>query len=127
MGKVTTFNFNVDSARMIRAIDTPDDIGAVVPLQFEIDRALAHIVGAMVPAAQHLNHRYMDERIRFLLSLGMPEIRLQPARVINTIRNKFAHREKESLNQSDIALLEEPVGKLLGGSVPTHFALRHNK
>jgi len=109
----TVFSFEVDVARMMRAIDTPDDIGAVVRMHFEIDRALEHIVDAMVPAAKHLRHRFMDERIRFLQALGLPDVRLQPARTINTVRNDFAHREKENLEQADVDALEGPVSKLL--------------
>ncbi|MGY8635816.1 hypothetical protein RAD15_25425 [Bradyrhizobium sp. 14AA] len=127
MPDTTTFNFPVDTARMLRAIDTPDDIGAVVRLHFEIDRALEHIVTTMVPAAQHLQHRFMDQRIRFLRALGLPEVRIEPAKVLNTIRNDFAHREKESLTAGDVDALEEPVSKLLGRRIPTHFALEHRR
>lgn len=127
MTETTTFNFAVDTTRMIRAIDTPDDIGAVVRLHFEIDRALEHVVNVMVPAAQHLQHRFMEQRIRFLQALGMPNVRIQPARVINTIRNNFAHREKEALSPQDVTTLEGPVSELLGRNIPTHFALQHKK
>jgi hypothetical protein len=126
MAEVTEFNFPVDTARMMRAIDTPDDIGAVVRMHFEIDRALEHVVRAMVPAVKHLGHRYMDQRIRFLQALGLPDIRIEPARVINKIRNDFAHREKEALTESDVSALEEPVSRLLSRQIPTHFALQHN-
>jgi|SRR5882757_4382574 len=127
MTQSAIFNFPVDTARMMRAVETPDDIGAVVRIHFEIDRALEHIVNVMVPAAKHLGHRFMDQRIKFLLSLGLPEERVQPARVLNIIRNDFAHREKEALGQSDVDSLEGPVVKMLGQSIPADFALRHNK
>jgi hypothetical protein len=127
MPEPTTFNFPIDTGRMLRAIDTSDDIGAVIRIHFEIDRALEHIVSVMVPAAQHLRHRFMDERIRFVLALGLPTDRVEPARTINTLRNHFAHREKERLDQSDVDLLEGPVCEMLGRAIPPQFSLRHER
>ncbi len=123
MNAPIVFNFKVDSGRLRRAIETPDNIGAVIRLHFEIDRALDHIVSVMVPAPQHINHQYLEQRIRFLLSLGIPEIRLIPARIINRIRNDFAHREKDEFLDADIAVLSEAIEALLGNSIPTNFAL----
>ncbi|MGY3618405.1 hypothetical protein [Bradyrhizobium sp. USDA 10063] len=123
-----TENFPIDTGRMIRAIDTPDDIGAVVRLHFEIDRALEHIVNAMVPAPQHLQHRFTGQRIKFLQALGLPYVRIEPAIVINTIRNDFAHREKEALTASDVAILEEPVSRLLAPQqISPHLTIQHEK
>lgn len=44
-----TFNFDVDAKRLFRAMETDDDIGAVIRVHFEIDRALTHVIGAMIP------------------------------------------------------------------------------
>jgi hypothetical protein len=127
MTKVTTFNFEPDASRLVQAIETPDEIGAVIRIHFEIDRALEHIVDAMVPAASHLRHQYMESRIRFLFALGMPEIRLAPAKIINEIRNKFAHHEKDGISPSDITKLSAAVNALLGKEIPTHFAVRDKR
>lgn len=127
MNSTVTFNFEPDSARLIRAIETPDDVGAVIRVHFEIDRALEHIVNVMIPTPSLLRHQYMDSRIRFLLALGLPEVRIAPAKVINEIRNKFAHREKENFENSDIAKLSGSVTALIGKEVPTHFALIHKR
>lgn len=122
-----TFNYAVDSARMMRAMDTEDDIGAVIRLHFEIDRALEHVVGAIIPNPEQLSHRYMDQRIRFLGALGLPEVRIAPARIMNEIRNRFAHKEKETLVDLDIIQLQKAVEALLGNVIPSHFALINNK
>jgi hypothetical protein len=121
------FNFEVDTAKLMRAIDTDDDVGAIVRLQFELDRALEHIVRVMVPDCKQLNHRYMDQRIRFLLSLGLPDIRVAPARVINNVRNSFAHREQDSFSTDDVARLHDAVAALTGTAIPTDFALINKK
>lgn len=127
MATPTVFNFPVDTKRMMRAIDTPDDIGAVVRIHFELDRALEHVINAMVPRAKILTHRFMSQRIMFLSALGLPPARVEPARVINAIRNDFAHREKETLEAKDIKSLEVAIVGLLRKNIPTHFALYNKK
>jgi hypothetical protein len=124
LAKTVKFNFAVDSSRMIRALETPDDMGAVIRIHFEMDRALEHVVNATVPDASHLRHQYMESRIRFLLALGLPELRLTPAKIINEIRNKFAHREKETVTASDVTKLSDAVTTLIGKEIPSHFAIK---
>ncbi len=109
----------------MRAIDTPDDIGAVVRIHFEIDRALTHIIETMVPNPSVLRHHYMSQRLSYLESLGLPTDRLAPARAINVLRNKFAHKEKEHIQAADIDELERAIVNLLGRPIPSNFALRH--
>jgi hypothetical protein len=121
------FNFPLDTSRLTRAIDTADDIGAVIRIHFEIDRALEHIITAMIPNASALRHRYMGQRIAFLRALGLHEVRLLPVTIINEIRNKFAHHEKEGVSASDIARLHDSITALFGKEIPTHFGLLHKK
>jgi len=122
-----SFNFDVNSQRLLRAIETEDDIGAVIRLHFEIDRAYEHVVKTLIPDVAQLKHRYMDERIRFLLAIGLPSIRVEPARVINGIRNKFAHDEKEAFSTADIERLSLAVEAMIGKQIPSNFALISKK
>lgn len=125
MTRLTTFSFNVDSSRMMRAIETPDDIGAVIRIHFEIDRALTHVVERSVPDASELRLQYPDQRIRLLLALGVPAVRLEPVRIVNKVRNSFAHKEgKERILDEDVSELEAATCRLLGKKkIPSHFAL----
>jgi len=125
--KEVTFNFPVDTGRMIRAMETDDDVGAIVRLHFEVDRALAHVISAMIPNAEHLNHNYMEQRIRFLSALGLPETRIHPARILNEIRNRFAHKEKEIFVPQDISRLRDAVETLYQRKIPDHFVLAMNR
>lgn len=122
---MATFNFDVDTARLKRAMDTSDDIGAVVRIHFEIERALEHVISAMIPDAPVLKHRYMSDRIRFLLALGIPKVRTTPAKIINDIRNEFAHRAKEDISSSDVARLADSITNLLGQEIVDDFEILH--
>jgi hypothetical protein len=121
------FNFVVDTRRMMRAIDTDDDIGAVIRVHFEIDRALSHVIARLVPKPAELSLRYTEARVRLLLALGIPEVRLSPIQVVNRIRNSFAHDEgKETISEGDVRQLEASVSTMMAGrKIPTHFTLRH--
>lgn len=106
---------------------TPDDIGAIIRVHYEIDQALQHVIGTLIPFPKRLKLRYMKQRIELLLALGMPEVRLQPAEIVNHIRNDFAHRDKETFLAEDVTGLHEAIVALYGREIPPTFAMLHRK
>lgn len=69
----------------------------------------------------------MEQRIRFLAALGIPETRISPARIINEIRNEFAHKERELFIGRDISRLQAAVETLYQRKIPDHFVLAINQ
>jgi hypothetical protein len=123
----TVFNFDVDSGRIMRAMYTEDDIGAVIRIHFEIDRALDHIVKTMVPASNKMRLPYTGNKVDFLLALGLPELRIAPVLIINKIRNKFAHKEKEEIVLSDTVDLLRAIETMYDRKIPENFHTIHQK
>ncbi|MDR6303055.1 hypothetical protein GGQ85_000736 [Nitrobacter vulgaris] len=125
--KPTVFNFDVDSGRIMRAMYTEDDIGAVIRIHFEIDRALDHIVRTMVPSSNTMKLPYTSSKVDFLLALGLPNLRITPVLIINSIRNKFAHREKEAIVLSDTVDLLRAIETMYDRKIPESFQVIHQK
>ncbi|QND70826.1 hypothetical protein [Tardiphaga robiniae] len=53
----------------------------------------------------------------------MPEVRVKPARLINNLRNKFAHRDKEDFQHQDIVDLQKAIEDMIAKPIPSHFAI----
>lgn len=122
-----TLNFDINTGKLMRAMTADDDIGAIVRLHLEIDRALVHIIKAMVPAPEHFRMRFTGQRINFLRALGLPNLRLEPVSVINSVRNKFAHEDRETILEADVLNLKQAVEALYARKLPDTFEVRYHK
>jgi hypothetical protein len=105
---------NVDTSRMMKALKTPDDIGAIIRLHKDLDRELKHIVSVMVPKSSRPKLRSMSQRIECLKAAGLSENRLAASQTINLIRNALTHGNKECLDDSDVDRLQKAIGLVLG-------------
>ncbi|OYU90128.1 MAG: hypothetical protein CFE29_14105 [Bradyrhizobiaceae bacterium PARB1] len=124
----TVLKFDLDYERMMRAMTTPDDIGAVMRVHSELDATFKHVVDTMLPSGRPHKHQYLSERINRLREAGLVEIRLAPAAVINAVRNKFAHHDKEQFQTRDVVKLAAAVEALYGGrKIPDHFEILDNR
>lgn len=113
---------------MMRAMNTPDDIGAIVRLHNELDDTFKHVLDTMLPSGKPHKHRYLNDRIIALRDAGLVEVRLAPAAVINSVRNKFAHSNKEQFQSSDVVKLAAAVEALYGGrKITDHFEIIDNR
>ena len=104
----------VDASRMVRALQTPDAIGAIIRIHKDLDRELKRVVRVMVPDYSRLKLRTMNQRIECLKAAGLPEKRLAAPRTINLVRNAFAHGEKETFDQADVDELLRAIRLVLG-------------
>ncbi len=113
-GGHTVLKFDFDTAKLLLAMRTPDPIGAIVRIHTELDEALKHIVKVMVPPPIP-PLQYASERIEYLVSVGLPRLRVAPASIINTVRNNFAHSNKQVFKAKDVSKLQCAVTKLYNG------------
>lgn len=104
-------------------MQTDDEIGAMIRVHYELDRALRFVVEAMVPSSKCLKLNYTSQRINLLIALGMPEIRLKPTKIVNAIRNDFAHREKEAFVDDDVSSLHHAIERVYARPIPATFRL----
>jgi tRNA U38,U39,U40 pseudouridine synthase TruA len=122
----TILNFELDQTKLLLAINTPDHIGAIVRIHTELDEALIHVVKAMVPPPiPSLN--YAKDRIECMVRMGLPELRVTPAIIINRVRNRFVHKNQQSFEAKDVSKLYEAVAKLYGGRDFSNFVFVHRK
>lgn len=122
-----TFNFDVDPSKFMRAMNALDDIAAIVRIHLEIDRALIYIIEKMVPSSKHLKLHYTGHRINFLRALGLPDLRIAPVSIINSVRNEFAHKDKEIISATDALKLLHAVEALYARKIPDSFEVIYNK
>jgi hypothetical protein len=123
-----TFDFNIDIDRLVRAMDTPDDVGSVLRVHLELERALDHVIGKVLPKAEKAGWRYPSQKMNFLLAMGIPDFRMRPAQIINSIRNGIAHKERqESLNEGEVSDLFRAVNAVVGNRITEDFEFVHNQ
>jgi hypothetical protein len=105
---------NIDTSRMMKALKTSDDIGAIVRLHSDLDRVLKHIVRVMAPWCGRPKLQYMNQRIEHLKGAGLSEKRLAASRTINAVRNEFVHGNKECFGEADVDRLRKAIRLVLG-------------
>jgi len=125
-GGSITLKYEMDRAKLLLAMNTPDPIGAIIRIQTELDEVLKHTIKSMVsPPIPRL--QYASERIECLVANGLPRLRVAPASIINTVRNNFAHNNKQAFKPRDVNKLQQAVTKLYGGLNFENFVFIHRK
>jgi hypothetical protein len=120
-------DFNIDVERLARAMDTPDDVGSVLRIHLELERALDHVIGRILPNAEKAGW-CPSQKMKFLLALGIPDFRMKPAQIINRIRNGVAHKERqESLKEEEVSELLRALNTVVGNRITEEFALVRNR
>lgn len=104
----------IDFDRLIRAVETEDEIGTVLRIHLAMDAALGHFVkrktaGELEPYIDR--PRYTGQRISLAAALGLPIPFLAAAREINKIRNDIAHSESVLTNAA-VAKLAQQVDRI---------------
>ncbi|ANW01618.1 hypothetical protein [Bradyrhizobium icense] len=54
------FDFHIDIDRLVRAMDTPDDVGTVLRVHLELERVLDHVIGKILPKPEKAQWRWGD-------------------------------------------------------------------
>jgi hypothetical protein len=115
-------DFDIDIDRLGRAMDTPDDVGTVLRVHLEVERALDHVIGKVLPKPEKAGWRYPSQKINFLLAMGIPDFRMKPARIINNIRNGIVHKERrEILQEHEVSSLFRAVNVVVADRVTEDF------
>jgi hypothetical protein len=123
-----TLDFDIDIDRLVRAMDTPDDVGTVLRVHLELERALDHVIGKVLPKAEKAGWRYPSQKMNFLLAMGIPDFRMKPAQIINSIRNGVAHKEQqERLDEAEVADLFRAVNAVVGNRITEDFEFVRNR
>jgi hypothetical protein len=127
LSKTTVLKIDFDTPKLLLAMRTPDHIGAIVRIHTELDEVLKHIAKAMAPPPIP-PLQYASERIKYLVSMGLPEIRIAPASIINTVRNNFAHNNKQAFEAKDVSKLQRAIADLYDGrEIGPGFEFVHRK
>jgi hypothetical protein len=92
----------IDTSRMMKALGTSDDVGAIIRIHKDLDRELKRIANVMVPKCDRRNVHSVSQRIERLKAAGLSENRLAASKQINFVRNAFAHGDKESFDERDV-------------------------
>jgi hypothetical protein len=122
----TVLNLDFDTPKLLLAMATLDHIGAIVRIHTELDEVLKHVVKAMVPPPVP-PLRYASERIECLVSRGLPKLRVAPASIINTVRNNFAHNNKQAFKAKDVSKLQRAIATLYGREITPDFVFIHRR
>jgi hypothetical protein len=107
-------SLSIDTSRLMKALQTTDDIGAVVRVHKDLDRELRRIVRLMVPKPGRRQLDTMSARIACLKAAGLPQTRLAAAQAINAVRNALAHGDKECVDEADVDSLLKALRLVLG-------------
>ena len=120
-----TFDFPIDTSRLVRAFDNPDDIGAIVRTHYELDRALSHVLAKFYSNPKKLGANRVGPKIERLEALGFGGPRIAAIRCIDDLRNAVAHRDKEEINGQDLMLLRRHIDALTGGRFSDQFTFTY--
>lgn len=112
-----------DTARVFRALQTSDDIGALLRVHFDAERALSQVVNEAYIDAKALNLKYFGQKLGALAAIGVLPLRLEPLVVLNKIRNDFAHRGRELIEDQDVKGLWDAINKYALGSITPDFSI----
>ena len=104
---------NIDTSRLMKAFETPDDVGAIIRIHKDLDRELKRIASVMVLKSDRRNVHSVSQRIECLKVAGLSEKRLAASKEINLVRNAFAHGDKESFDEQDIDRLLQAIRLVL--------------
>ncbi|MBZ9760983.1 hypothetical protein LB553_08845 [Mesorhizobium sp. CA8] len=82
-----------ETSRLVAALRSEDDIGAVIRCHFEVERAAEHALEVITQGRFKVARaNYLSEKLNLLEILGAPQAFLGAARLMNKHRNGLAHR-----------------------------------
>jgi len=102
VGKIT-FDHDIDSKRIIDAIHEPDDVGAIIRIHFETERAIDYTLKKLTSGRyeSEKSRWKFEQKVEILQLLGTPRKWLYPIKTLNKHRNKFAHEGKTSIETQE--------------------------
>jgi hypothetical protein len=109
IGRVV-FDHDIDSKRIIDAIFEPDDVGAIIRIHFEAERAIDYTLSKFTEGRfEPSNSRWsFSQKIELLRLIGVPSNWLAPIKTLNKHRNEFAHVGKTTIqSQEAVDLLRQ--------------------
>ena len=92
----TIISHDFDYKKLIRALTTDDDIGAMLRLHFEMERCMDFMISERFISPKHLNNKYFGQKVGTLKAVGFDHGRLRAFEYVNSVRNKMAHARKGS-------------------------------
>lgn len=116
-----------DSNRWIRAMETEDEVGAVLRAHLALERLLDHyleqrLTKELRPFIQVSERTPFGQKLAFAAAFGMPLPFLRAAHKVNDIRNKTAHKDqplsKEQVDQ--LASHVDGIGEIDESYIPIH-------
>jgi hypothetical protein len=114
MHDVIVFDFKLDTARLMRAFESTDDVGAIIRTHYELDRALDHVLVKFYANPRKLGANRVGPKIERLEALGFGGARVGAVRVVDDVRNGVAHRDREEICPQDVAVLRKQIDELSG-------------
>jgi hypothetical protein len=104
---VATESLRMDAA-FLAALQSEDDMGAVIRAHLHIEAALNEFLAASLLAPDELpNNMTYAHKLKFACALGLPKEHAPPLNAFGSLRNRFAH-------QLDFALTKTEVDQLIG-------------
>lgn len=114
-----------DTSRIFRALTTSDDIGALLRTHFDAERALSQVIAEAYVNSDALRLRSFEQKISALEARGVLPLRLAPTRIVNDVRNDFAHRGRENFEPSDVKKLWDAVNKFALNTITPDFNITY--
>ena len=102
-----------DYEKLVRALLTDDDIGAMLRLHFEMERCLDFMIADRFSSPKSLNAKYFSQKVGCLHAIGFLNSRLQAFKFVNRVRNMMAHEGRECIKIQEADELVSIVSRLM--------------
>jgi len=111
---VSVLSFNVETLK--KRIRDEDPAQAIIQAHLHLDHVVSQMLSEAVPFPRHLqlDRTGFNQKLQLVAAMGLlaPNL-LAPIKVINSIRNRIAHKLDYSVNSADAAKLRSAVPKWL--------------
>lgn len=96
-----TISHDIEIGRLVAALFSEDDIGAIIRCHFEMERAIVYALGVITQDRWKVaKPAYLSDKLNLLEMLGLSRHLLAPARALNRHRNALAHNGLEKLTSA---------------------------
>ncbi|MDQ0301422.1 hypothetical protein [Ancylobacter polymorphus] len=105
-------NHKIDMKRLKAAFFAEDDIGAVIRCHYEAERALIHALDKLTSGRatkDKKKNKYFADSLNILFILGVADQIIKPMEILNNVRNGFAHKGHETIDDKAITELQAAV------------------
>ncbi|WP_275100162.1 hypothetical protein [Sedimenticola hydrogenitrophicus] len=99
-----TFTDTTTEDELINALNSEDDLGAVIRAHIHIESALNNLIDSYFESPKHIDRMRLEfhEKVKLAQAIGLKNQYAKPLNTLGTIRNNFAHRLDTTLGSNEI-------------------------